>query len=313
MNDKPEHDEINFKNVVKTPIRWFGLIYIYIIILVVIIGLYYSYNIGRIQRNDIPPALTDSSNIFRDIKETEGSTSIGMNLNSLMNPTQAMIENGEKLFKTNCAACHGEDGKGNGPAAIALNPKPRDFYSSSGWTNGRKINEMFKTLTDGVPGTAMSSYSHLSPQDRFDLIFYIRQFTNNYPKIEESEIDALNKKYRLSGGQSVPSKIPVALAKEKIIEDASPKVEEVSSLISRVDNNPGVEGAIILNKVSDNKFRLFSFLINNTEWNAGLKDFVKTVISSSPINGFNEKIVTLSNDEWNQLYSYLKKLFSHIS
>ncbi len=30
-----------------------------------------------------------------------------------------------------CASCHGEDGKGNGVAAAALNPKPRNFHDSA--------------------------------------------------------------------------------------------------------------------------------------------------------------------------------------
>ncbi len=34
---------------------------------------------------------------------------------------------GEVTFKTMCAACHGETGKGDGAAAAALNPKPADF------------------------------------------------------------------------------------------------------------------------------------------------------------------------------------------
>ncbi len=34
---------------------------------------------------------------------------------------------GEQLFSTRCGACHGLEGKGNGPAAIGFNPKPRNF------------------------------------------------------------------------------------------------------------------------------------------------------------------------------------------
>ena len=36
------------------------------------------------------------------------------------------------IFKTRCSTCHGMDGKGNGPAAITLNPKPRN-YTDVAW------------------------------------------------------------------------------------------------------------------------------------------------------------------------------------
>jgi mono/diheme cytochrome c family protein len=34
---------------------------------------------------------------------------------------------GKDIFATNCSACHGAGGKGDGVAAAALNPKPRDL------------------------------------------------------------------------------------------------------------------------------------------------------------------------------------------
>lgn len=40
--------------------------------------------------------------------------------------TPAMLEQGRAIYKANCAACHGEGGKGDGPAAGALKPPPRD-------------------------------------------------------------------------------------------------------------------------------------------------------------------------------------------
>ena len=33
----------------------------------------------------------------------------------------------KQLYDKSCASCHGTDGRGHGPAADALNPKPRDF------------------------------------------------------------------------------------------------------------------------------------------------------------------------------------------
>lgn len=38
----------------------------------------------------------------------------------------------EQMFMTVCATCHGPDGSGNGPAAEALNPKPRN-YTDAAW------------------------------------------------------------------------------------------------------------------------------------------------------------------------------------
>jgi mono/diheme cytochrome c family protein len=53
-------------------------------------------------------------------------------------------QKGNDLFHQNCAACHGDSGKGDGPAAAGLNPKPRDLsdkaYMSS--IDDKKIVEI---------------------------------------------------------------------------------------------------------------------------------------------------------------------------
>ena len=44
---------------------------------------------------------------------------------------QPSAASGRETFLKYCASCHGEDGKGNGPAAIALKPPPSDLTTLS--------------------------------------------------------------------------------------------------------------------------------------------------------------------------------------
>ena len=48
------------------------------------------------------------------------------------------IAEGKKTFQTYCAACHGEKGKGDGPAAAALTPKPRNYTDTAFMTKEPK-------------------------------------------------------------------------------------------------------------------------------------------------------------------------------
>ncbi len=51
---------------------------------------------------------------------------------------------GKATFTANCASCHGEGGKGDGPVGAALNPPPRDFTTA---------DFKFDTNSDGKTGT----------------------------------------------------------------------------------------------------------------------------------------------------------------
>jgi mono/diheme cytochrome c family protein len=44
----------------------------------------------------------------------------------------ASIARGRQLYQANCASCHGAGGKGDGPAAAALKPKPADLTAMAG-------------------------------------------------------------------------------------------------------------------------------------------------------------------------------------
>jgi mono/diheme cytochrome c family protein len=40
---------------------------------------------------------------------------------------------GKRIYENKCQMCHGANGKGDGPAAAAFNPKPQDLTDSAFW------------------------------------------------------------------------------------------------------------------------------------------------------------------------------------
>ena len=209
-----------------------------------------------------------------------------------------------------CAPCHGQDGKGDGPAAASLNPKPRDFHSETGWINGRKLSQMFKTVSEGIQGSAMVSFAGSLPvSDRLAVIDYIRTFSNNFPKDSPEELEALNKTYHLEKGEVTPSQIPVSEAMRQIEEEAIPQAKDVSAVMSYISQHPTDEGSTIFNNVTLDKKRALTMLAASGFWSKSQSDFVTIVAVDALQNGFDPKVAQLSVYDWQTLYSYLKGLF----
>jgi mono/diheme cytochrome c family protein len=60
----------------------------------------------------------------------------------------ARAEDGAAIFQAKCVMCHGTDGKGNGPAAVAYTPHPANFTDPALWQKlDRAIIE--KTIETG--------------------------------------------------------------------------------------------------------------------------------------------------------------------
>ena len=87
---------------------------------------------------------------------------------------------GALLYRQQCSMCHGPEGKGDGPAAYLLFPKPRDFtmgrFKVRSTSTGQMPadNDLFRTITNGMPGSAMPSFAFLSEADRRILVAFIK-------------------------------------------------------------------------------------------------------------------------------------------
>ncbi|MCS6838720.1 MAG: cytochrome c [Bdellovibrionaceae bacterium] len=104
-------------------------------------------------------------------------------------PNPALVVHGKALYAQQCAMCHGSEGKGDGAAGAGLNPKPRNLVTGP-WKLGGGYIGLFKALTEGIPGSSMSSYKHLSVVDRWALVQFIDSITQAKVNVSASELEA---------------------------------------------------------------------------------------------------------------------------
>ena len=86
--------------------------------------------------------------------------------------TPELVQKGKASFEMNCASCHGPAGAGDGAAAAALDPKPRNLATAQ-LKGGAKPAQIFDTLGKGIPGTAMIAFSHLPEEERWALAYHV--------------------------------------------------------------------------------------------------------------------------------------------
>jgi len=82
------------------------------------------------------------------------------------------VSKGKALYAQHCAACHGAEGKGDGPAAKGLEPAPSNFHDLDRMAQ-RSAYGLYNTITLGVEGTSMAAFRQLSEEDRWALAFYV--------------------------------------------------------------------------------------------------------------------------------------------
>ena len=93
---------------------------------------------------------------------------------------------GESLYAANCASCHGLKGAGDGPAGVALEPKPAR-HNDGAYMNALTNEHLFKVIKEGGPAVGKSPLMApwggvLSDAQIWDVIAFVRSLaTPAYP------------------------------------------------------------------------------------------------------------------------------------
>ncbi|HVR30027.1 MAG TPA: cytochrome c [Thermoanaerobaculia bacterium] len=90
--------------------------------------------------------------------------------------TAELLGRGADVYKSNCIACHGPLGKGDGPSAATLDPKPRD-HSSRAYMDQLSDQQIADTIVQGgalrgYPN--MPSNPHIRGNDLAALVAHVR-------------------------------------------------------------------------------------------------------------------------------------------
>ncbi|HSD62729.1 MAG TPA: cytochrome c [Ignavibacteriaceae bacterium] len=298
------------KEIKQDPGKIFGLVYPYVLIIGLIIGLIYLGKINFVGQQQVPPPLPDSTNTQVELTIKEPRTIGAIDLSKVTQPADSLIKMGQSIFQSTCTSCHGSDGKGDGPVASALNPPPRNFTSKENWINGPKLSGIFQTLQEGIKGSAMVAYEQFSPLQKFALAHYIRStFVPDPPPVNNDDLADLDQHYNLSKGTFVPGQIPVAEAEKLIVYENQTKVGELAGIMEKISKDENNSGVIIFRKVINDESHALTILLNSDTWKNSEQEFVNLIINNVYQDGFNSDVLNLSDDEWTQLYDYMKNVF----
>jgi mono/diheme cytochrome c family protein len=99
---------------------------------------------------------------------------------AVANPVEATpeaIEAGKALYTKHCVMCHGESGKGDGPATSFIKPAPADITPAD--VQGRMTDgEIFYKITNGKrPMPPMNR--KMSDEERWQVVLFVRTLASS--------------------------------------------------------------------------------------------------------------------------------------
>lgn len=103
----------------------------------------------------------------------------------------ASLMRGKQVYMEKCAYCHGDKGKGDGPAADYSMPQPRNLtkgHIKIRSTSFGKIptdKDLMNVINNGLRSTTMPGWKHLPINDRKSLLIYIKSLSKKFQKFKK--------------------------------------------------------------------------------------------------------------------------------
>jgi mono/diheme cytochrome c family protein len=103
------------------------------------------------------------------------SQALAQSQSSPVPASDASLARGQEIYASLCATCHGVQGRGDGPLARTMIPRPADFRVHM--AEGHTPDQLFDWLSNGVPDTAMVGFAdQITVEDRWNVINYLQTF-----------------------------------------------------------------------------------------------------------------------------------------
>ena len=286
---------------------WMTMLLSVVLLAVFVIGYVYRTGLMDIEINKYEGHVLTTPQ-KKASSEKKGQTIPGLSFALLNNPDDTLFAKGKKLYDLTCAACHGAEGKGDGPAAIAFNPGPRNFHEPEGWKNGAKLSGIYKTLTEGIEGTGMTAFEYLVPEKRLAMAHYIRSFNADLPKDNDTELKAFDDQFALTKGTVLPNTITLEKAEGLLLEENSALNDKVARSLAFIQKDSSPEKQVFLRYVKDLDKAIV--LLNKSDIGARkYVDFLRLIDSGAYDPGFHLSAAGSNNSELKIVYDYSKRLY----
>lgn len=97
------------------------------------------------------------------------------------------LAEGKALYAVHCASCHGNSGRGDGPAGVSLNPLPSSFLEVEKM-NHFSAYQAFNTIRFGLDGTGMRPFHELTKDEIWALSFYVKSMRFNEDSLDRTAL-----------------------------------------------------------------------------------------------------------------------------